>query len=162
MSIPNPNLAVFFKNVAITVTDGSHINYATIGAIPTSSEIKTEFKQFRMWNFNITMTLEPNESGTYEMMIDGSDIVPKPVQIVFEDKLTGLITFKNKVLNANRYVSYKWDSSDSFKIYLTLSLPCHFKRPTLINMNININDCNASPTCPSQSGCAKGNTCCGC
>ena len=154
--VPNANLAIYFKNIYVTI-DSGYYRYGTVGSIPTAV-LSTDPLKFRMWTFNLTFQLYPQESNVYTITVDGKEIDPKPVTIVFEDELTGTVCLKSKVLNAYKCVTYSWSQDNPFVIILRFTSPCIIRKPTLVNFNVNINDGNASPTCPctSQTNCVCG------
>ena len=144
--IPVENLPVYFLKVLITPSNGQ-MQYATVQANPSAITINSPEKQFRMWNFNMTVELYPQPTGNYEFVIDGTKIEPKPVKISFDGPLTGMIVFQNKVLNANQYIKYRWSEDDPYRIFISMQLPCRIQKNTIVNMNININDCDCFTNC---------------
>ena len=140
MSIPTTNLSVFFKNVEVDVTSGI-FSYGTVGSIPNTL-LNTPGQNFRMWNFCLAMELSPTPDNEYTITIDGTQIAPKPVQISFEGKLSGIMTVQSKTFNAHKYITYSWDAANPFVIQLHVKLPCQITRQTFVYLNININDCS--------------------
>jgi len=149
---------VYFKNISVSV-DSGYFRYGTVGSIPTVI-LSTDPSKFRMWLFTLTCQLNVQESNVYTITVDGTQISPKPVEITFEDELTGTVCLKSKVLNANKCVTYSWSQENPYVIVLQFTSPCPIRKPTLVNFNININDANQSVTCPCQVSCNNNCGCC--
>ena len=136
------NSPIYFKKVQFNITDG-YLRYASVGAIPSTninSFNPNDLYKKRIWNFNITAILKKSSTNEYTITINGNNIEPKPVGISFEGDLTGVVSIKGKVIDANRYVKYEWKSSDPYEITLFFTSPCTIKKEALVNFNININD----------------------
>lgn len=138
MSVPVSNLSIFFKNIQVDVTDGA-FSYGTVGSIPNTL-LNSPSQNFRMWNFCLALELLPTLNHEYSITIDGTQIEPKPVQISFEGKLSGILTIQAKTFNAHRYVTYSWNKDDPYLIRLFVRLPCPITRKTFVYLNVNIND----------------------
>jgi hypothetical protein len=120
LSAPTENLAIYFKNILVTVTDGEY-SYGTVGSMP-STLLNSPTTNFRMWNFCLAFELFPTRDETYTITLDGTRIDPKPVKISFEDELSGVFTIQSKTFNAHKYITYQWNKDDPFFITLSLKL----------------------------------------
>lgn len=151
MSVPTKNLAIFFRNIFVEITDGTYL-YGCVSSLP-STLLNSPENNFRMWNFCLAVELSPNDTSEYIIKIDATQIDPKPVEISFDDVLSGIFTLSSKTLNAYKYMTYEWDKSAPFLLTFTLKLPCRITKQTFVYINVNVNDSCASPCAPCSQGC---------
>lgn len=145
MSLPERNLPIYLNNFSILINNG-HKQWATLCLNPT----ETDFR--RVWNFVLSATLFASD-GPIQIVYDLKD-VQKAFFIDFEGPVQGFFTWKGRVWDASKYMTYSYTETATTSVILfEFSIPtCQtFTKPSLILFDIYINDAANCGNCPLSS-----------
>lgn len=120
------------------------ILYTIVGAMPSNMVEK------RVWQLNLTGTLKPNVD-TYYIVYDFSNVNYKD-KVRFEDILNGTFNICGNILDASKYLNYKFcDTKSTLTIIInTRKWDFRLTKEVLFSYAININDVagvDGGPTC---------------
>ena len=125
-------------------TIAGSVLYTTVGAIP-SNQVSD-----RVWDLNLTGYLKPN-TDKYYIVYDFSEVkYPDKDKFSFQDKLSGTFNVCGRVLDASKFVDYKFCDA---KLTLTIIIDTkkwdfRLKKEVLFSYQLNISD-NDCPDCGS-------------
>jgi len=128
------NIAYFFQQFTATFPnhDGS-VRYATAGVIPSNSIGN------RVLALVFEGLLEPNESATYQIVWDFSNVASDRT-IALEGPLQGQFNLRCHTWNANRVLSYDASRISEKILMLTIRLPILLKSAQNVFATVQIND----------------------
>lgn len=121
-------------------TIAGSVLYTTVGAIPSNQLGK------RVWQLNLTGNLKPN-MDTYYIVYDFSKVNYQDKDgIKFEDILSGTFNICGNVLDASKYLNYKFCNTKSTLTIImnTRKWDFRLKKEVLFSYDININDASCS------------------
>ena len=127
--------------------------YTTVGAIPSN------VSKDRVWDLNLTGYLKPN-TDKYYIVYDFTNVNYKyKDRIRFENKLSGTFNICGRVLDASKFVDYKFCDA---KLTLTIIIDTkkwdfRLKKEVLFSYQLNVNDTDYTFSCSGLT--ADGYTC---
>lgn len=145
MSIPDRNLPIYIDNFTVSIKDGQK-NWASLCLNPTDTDFR------RVWNFVLSANMFPTNEVQRHITYDLS-AVQKTFFIDFEGPVQGFITWKGKVWDASRYMSYTYTETETTSVILfEFSIPfCPtFTKVSPILFDIYVNDAATCGNCPSS------------
>ena len=115
--------------------------YSTVGLLPSNQKLK------RVWNLDLTGTLQPNGNDEYVIIYNFSQVEYSEKDITFENILSGTIVVCGRVLDASKVADYGYcDTTSILKIYLKKEKLPRLKRETNFSMNLLLDD-NVTQLC---------------
>ena len=142
--IPDNNLPIYLQKYKVNILDGKDndtkagsVTYTTVGTIPSN------VKNTRVWNFNLTGTLNPN-IDMYHIVYDFKDVDYKDKNVIFNNIVSGAFNICGEVFDASKVIGRNYTFSDKDStltiIINTTKLGFRLKKETLFSYQLNIDD----------------------
>jgi hypothetical protein len=113
--ISSNNLAVYLQGVSVEPSTNLTSQYFVTASLPSSVSTK------RVWQFTTQGTITGPDVATLTLDYTQAYINCPLYNITFEGALNGLLTVKNQVFSANKFMSYTLTSA--YVLVLTLRIP---------------------------------------
>jgi hypothetical protein len=125
--IPNNNLPVCIQEYEWKfLNDSGNVTWATSCAIPSNVELN------RVWNFNLSGNIIKT-SNIHILVGDFNKVKTYGYTITFEGPLQGTITINGQVLDANKFIDYKYDSDKKIMTLVEYAKSQKISHSNLIN-----------------------------
>ena len=90
------NIPIFLQNFSVSCS-GASVQYATVSANPSN------IAGNRVWNFYLSLILQPSSNTVYTLVYDFSD-VKSDIIVTFEDAVSGTVVYMNNIFNASEII----------------------------------------------------------
>jgi hypothetical protein len=140
--IPDNNLPVCVQRYEFKFTENDGIvTWTTACAIPSNLSTK------RVWNFNISGNID-KKLCRHILRGDFSQVKTFGYKISFEGPIQGTITINGRVLDANKYMDYRYDPDTLVMRFMLKNL----NEIGLFELNLVINDTTATRIVERNTG----------